>query len=147
MENLHIKEHGSLLKRGNNMVKTLLIVSLLFLGGCAALERVAPSQLDEQGQPIPGTHTAIPLLDNVAGAVPYGSEALNFILLITNFVALVRKNKIDKGFKATVQAIEMAGNDPLIKDAITKLKEKLSDAHQLTGTSKTVNSVLSSLKF
>lgn len=127
------------------MVKTMLIVSLLFLGGCAFLERVAPQQLDASGQPIPGTHTALPLIDNVASSIPYGSEALNFILLITNFVAIVRKNKIDKGFKATVQAIEQASKDPLVKGAIDKLKEKLSDAHQLTGTQKTVNGILASL--
>lgn len=124
------------------MKLVLLSLCLVLLTGCALLDKYAPPQVDSQGNVIPGTNTATPLINNVAGAIPYGSEALNIILLITNFVALVKKNKVAKGFKATVQAIEQASKDPLVKGAIDKIKEKLSDAHDLTDTQPVVKAIL-----
>lgn len=119
---------------------------VLICAGCAAVSkaanRVAPSQVDSTGQPIPATHTATPLAADTAAAIPYGSFALNALLLIWNFVERVKADKVDKGLRSTVLAIEQAGKDPATADAIAKLKVDLANAHQVAGIQPVIQDIL-----
>lgn len=127
------------------MLMILLCLICLIFTGCALIEKFAPSEVDASGNKIPGTHKALPVTDNAAGAVPYGSVALNIILLATNFLEIYKSKKTAKGLKATVQAIEQAGKDPAIKDAIAALKVKLSEAHDLTNSQPIIKNLLAKI--
>lgn len=131
------------------MKKAILLsfsfVLLTFIG-CAAinkgLDKIAPDQVDVTGAPIPGTRTATPITADTAGMIPYGSFALNGILLIANLIQRYKADKVGKGLKSTIQAIEQAANDPATADAIAKLKLSLSNAHQIAGVQPLINDVL-----
>ncbi len=127
---------------------SLLLMVVCFVG-CAALSRtvnsIAPSQVDPSGNVIPGSHTALPITSDTAGAIPYGSFVLNALLLGWNFVEKAKANKVKSGLIATVQAIEKAGQDPAIKDAIVTLKEDLSHAHDVAGVQPIIKDILAKI--
>lgn len=123
-----------------------LVLTLVLFAGCALLNKAAPSQLDEMGQPIPGTHTANPVVENVAASIPYGSVGLNALLLLTNFIEIYREKKIKKGLMATIRAIEQASKDPKIQDAIAKLKELLANAHSAADVQPLINDLIAKIK-
>jgi len=121
----------------------ILSLFLVFLVGCSFLEKFAPSQLDEQGKPIAGTHQLTPFATSTSQAIPYGEVATGVLLLVWNFVERVRANKNEKGLKATVLAIKQAGQDPATADAIAQLKIKLSQAHELANVKPLINYIIS----
>ncbi len=127
-------------------INITLLSLILFVSGCAAsaslLNKVAPNQVDSSGKEIPGTHTAIPIAQDTAGAIPYGSLALNGLLLVVNFIQKVQNDKIGRGLKSTVQAIEQAGKDPSIAEAVSKLKVDLSNAHDIANVKPLINDIL-----
>lgn len=126
----------------------LLIVSLVVFSGCAWLNKyVAPSQVDANGAVIPGTHTATPLADDAANAVPYGGYALSVFLFAWNIVEKIRANKTSTGLKATVLAIEQAAKDPETAEAIKKLKLQLAESHAAWDVMPLIQRILAGIKF
>ena len=119
----------------------------LFFSGCALIDKLAPSQIDESGAVIPGTHTATTLVKEVADAVPYGGVALSILLLITNGVEIVRSKKTTRGLMATIRTIEEAGDDPKMKEAVAELKILLAKSHSDWNVQPLINRLLSKLKF
>ena len=83
----------------------------------------------------------------VAGSVPYGSGALAVLLFASNALIFVKKRKTDKGFMATIRAIEAASKDPEMKDMVAKLKLQLAEAHKGVNVQPLVNRLLSRIKF
>lgn len=128
------------------MIISFLGVLLVF-GGCAFLNKVAPSALDEQGNPVPGTHELSPLAKDVTGAVPYGDLVALIGLGVWNFVERAKSKKKEDGLLATFRAIEAAGKDPATQEAISALKLKLADAHKTADVQPLVNRLLSQIKF
>lgn len=126
-----------------------LIIFSFILTGCAflnkGLNKIAPPQYDEQGNEIPGTHSPTPLAKDVADSIPYGSVALNGLLLVVNFIQKVKSDKVAKGLKSTVMAIEQASKDPAIRDAIEQLKEELSNAHKIAGVRPLIKEMLAKI--
>lgn len=122
------------------------IAVVVMFAGCAAIGKVAdtiaPNQKDAQGNPIPGTHTPTPITADTAGAIPYGTVVLSGFLLAINFWQKFQSDKLGKGLSSTVQAIEQAGKDPSIADAISKLKVALSNAHQVAGIQPLINDII-----
>ena len=102
-------------------MKTAMIVLMLLISltitGCALLNKVAPSQVDANGVPIPGTHTATATANTVAGLAPWGigSVALNAILLVVNGIEKYNADKVGKGLTATLQALNKVKDDPTLK--------------------------------
>lgn len=119
-----------------------LLGVLLVLGGCAFMNRVAPSQLDENGNPIPGTHDVTQPIKDIAHPIPYADVVIGIGLLIWNGYEKYKKNKVEKGLMATIRAIEQTGKDPAIEDAIAKLKVNLSHAHKVAGVQPMINDML-----
>ena len=95
------------------------------------MEKIAPSQKDELGQTIPGTHEVIRPIKSVTDNLPYGEAAVGIMLLAWNFVEKAKAAKNKKGLMATVRAIEQAAKDPDMAEAIAKLKIILSNAHDV----------------
>lgn len=123
------------------------IAVLLVFGGCAFMNKVAPSAMDEAGNPIVGTHELSPLAKDVTGAIPYVDLIALIGLGIWNFAERVRANKNKKGLMATIRAIEVAGNDPATQEAVAAIKLKLSEAHKTADVQPLVNRLLSQIKF
>ncbi len=121
------------------MKKAILIsfiAVVLCFTGCSLIEKIAPSQLDAAGSPIPGTHDV---------SHPYGEAAIGVLLLVWNGYEKIRANKFGKGLTSTVQAIEKAGEDPALAELVAKLKEELSHAHDVAGVQPIIKAVLSKL--
>lgn len=131
----------------NKAVMLSFIAVLLVFGGCAFMNKVAPSALDEVGQPIAGTHELTPLAKDVTGAIPYGETAAGILLFAWNFWERAKSKRTEKGLMATIRAIEAAGNDPATQEAIAALKLKLADAHKTADVQPLVNRLLSQIKF
>lgn len=119
------------------------VVVVLIIGGCAWMNKIAPNQVDATGKPIPGSHQVAQPVQDVSAAIPYGSFALNGILLVWNFVEKTKANKTAAGLKATVIAIKQAADDPEIKLAMEKLKGYLASAQKSAGAQSTVKAVIS----
>lgn len=128
-------------------ILAMLLVIILCFTGCVLLSKIAPPQIDERGQPIPGTHQLTPLAQAGADAIPFGGVAASFLLLITNFLEIAKSKKTKKGLIATIRAIEEASQDPAIKDAIAQLKIKLASAHKSADVQPLINELLAKLKF
>ncbi len=130
------------------IVLSLISVVLCF-AGCTAISKVAdniaPDQVDAQGNQIPGSHTPTPITADTAGMIPYGGFVLSAFLLALNFYQKVQADKVGKGLKSTIQAIEVAGNDPAMADAVAKLKVQLSNAHQVAGIQPVIQDVLAKI--
>lgn len=131
------------------IIMGLGIASIILLVGCSAIgklaDNIAPNQVDAQGNPIPGTHTATPITADTAGAIPYGTVVLSGFLLLVNFWQKVQADKVGKGLKSTIQAIEIAGKDPATAAAIAQLKLDLSNAHQIAGIQPLINDILAKI--
>lgn len=147
-------------------MKQFLLIFVLVLGGCTAIDRavnhIAPNQTEivQATDPVtgvttnsivevPGTHEPLPITKDTAAAIPYGTFALGLLLLGVNFYQSMQAKKLKlvtdqtaTGLKATVLAIEQASQDPEIKDAITKLKVALANAHQVAGVEPIIRDIL-----
>ena len=132
-------------------MRTAMIVMLAVIGltvaGCAFLESVAPSAVDEAGVAIPGTHELSPLAKDVSDAVPYGGVATTIFLLVWNFAERTKSRKTTAGLMSTIRAIELASQDPETKEAIEKLKLQLAEAHQSVDVQPLINRLLAKIKF
>lgn len=143
-------------------VMSLAIGCLLVFGGCVAAEKalnkIAPNQTrvvsttdpvtgitSNSVVEIAGTHTATPLTADTAAAIPYGSIALSILLLGVNFIQKYQADKVGKGLKSTVQAIEMAGEYPSMAPQIAKLKLQLANAHQIAGVQPIIQDILAKI--
>jgi hypothetical protein len=129
----------------NKMLLSLLLAVVIVLSGCSLLERVAPSQIDANGNVIPGTHDVSQPIHDTARTIPYAEPLLGVLLLAWNFSEKYRANKLNKGLKATVMAIENAGKDPDIAEAISKLKDQLSHAHDVAGVQPEIRDILAKI--
>ena len=123
-------------------MKSLQIFALVaFLGlaigiaGCAFLNRMLPSQVDESGNIVPGTHTASAEQQAAASLVPYGigSAVLNILLIVMNGYEKYKVAKIGNGLKSTIAALNQIRDDPALKAEWTQIKTILSDAHSVAG--------------
>lgn len=128
-------------------VLLILVIALcLVMTGCAMLEKIAPAQFDEEGNPIPGTHELTEAGQAVtANLGVWGSAAGAIPLLIWNFIELVKAKKDQKGLIATVQALKQAGEDPKTKEAFSQIKTYLSNAHEVAGVKLSINGLLAKL--
>ena len=118
------------------MQKSIMVLAVLLfvVTGCAFFEKIAPSQLDESGKAIPGTHELVPEAKAVASNLGvYGEVAVGIPLLVWNFVERVRRKKSDGGLMATVRALKEAADDPNTKEAFELIKSKLKSAHKVAG--------------
>lgn len=134
-------------------MKNLIIIAFvitLIVPGCAWLaeqgNKAAPCDKDAAGNCIPGTHKATDTTKDAADAVPYGKAALAVILFGWNFVERFRANKLEKGLKSTILAIEKTGKDPETASAIAALKIELAQAHQMVNVQPLINNILARLK-
>lgn len=125
----------------------MMLFVCVLLAGCSLIDRFAPSQIDEQGQVIPGTHELTPVAKDVTDAIPYGGVVTSVLLLVLNFVERAKSKKTSDGLMATIRAIEQASKDPETKDAIARLKIQLSEAHQSANVQPLINRLLSQIKF
>lgn len=130
------------------MKSTLLVlmVGVLFFGGCATLDKIAPAQYDASGNEIPGSRVPTDFTKAVADTVPYGNVALNFVLLISTAVAVYRQKKTEKGLFATLKAGQQAAKDPATAEAWEKLKKVYADAHDSAGLTQYINELLAKIK-
>ncbi len=129
------------------MLMVLGIIGIVFVTGCAALDKVAPSKVDEAGNQIPGSRELTPFSKDVTDAIPYGGVVASGLLLVINFIEKAKANKTTTGLMATIRAIELAAKDPELKDAIAKLKIQLSEAHQSVNVQPLINRLLAQIKF
>lgn len=129
----------------NKAVMLSFIAVLLVFSGCAFMNKVAPSQLDEAGNTIPGTHDVVQPVKDVAHAIPYGDVVIGILLLAWNGAEKYKSYKLGKGLKSTIQAIEKAGEDPAIADSIAKLKILLSNAHDVANVQSEVKDILAKI--
>ena len=112
----------------------ILVVVCIFFAGCAILDKVAPSQLDESGEPIPGSREPTELTKSIADSVPYGSTALYFLLFAVGGYEKFKSYKLEKGLKATLLAGKQVAKDPEMKVLWEKVKEKYyRPAHESAG--------------
>lgn len=125
----------------------ILVMFIAIFSGCAMLQRAAPSQMDETGNAIPGTHQLTPLAQSTADAIPYGGVVASVFLLAMNFFEVAKSKKTKNGLMATIRAIEAASKDPDIKDAIAKLKLLLKESHQTANVQPLINELLAKVKY
>ena len=120
-------------------IQIFALVALLGLAigiaGCAFLNRALPSQVDESGNIIPGTHQASAEQQAAASLIPYGigSAALNILLIVMNGYEKYKTAKVGNGLKATIAALNQIRDDPALKAEWTQIKTILSDAHSVAG--------------
>lgn len=124
---------------------TVLILMAVFLSGCALLDKIAPSQLDAQGQPIPGSRQPTEVTKAVAGAVPYGDVALYGVLFLAAGYEKFKAYKMEKGLKATLLAGKQVANDPEMKEAWDKVKKYYELEHDNAGVTTLIKSLLAKL--
>ena len=136
-------------RKDDEMRRVALLCGMVFLltvVGCAFLQRVAPSAVDETGAVVPGTHAltqqAKSVVDNLG---PYGQAATAIPLLIWNFVELVRAKRDQKGLIATVKALKQASDDPKTQEAFDQIKEYLKNAHNIAGVQPEIKNILAKL--
>jgi len=124
----------------------LVICLMVFCVGCTTIETIAPSQLDEAGNVIPGTHQLNPTAQAVAENLGvWGQAAAAVPLLIWNFVEMAKAKKDQKGLMATIKALRLASTDPKTKASFDKIKEYLKNAHDVAGVSARINALLAKL--
>ena len=127
------------------MFKATILSFALFclcFTGCALLNKVAPSQLDEAGNPIPGTHDVSSGVKDVAKAIPYGETAVGILLLAWNGFEKYRANKLEKGLKATVRAIKGVLEDPAMQAEAEAIKDSLRNAHANSGSTALIKTLI-----
>ncbi len=123
----------------------LLAVVVLF-SGCALLNKFAPSQVDEAGNALPGTHELTPLAKTAAGAGGPYAEAVAFALLgVWNFFERAKSKKNGDGLKATLAGLKSAAEDPATKAAFEQVKLYLKNAHDSAGVRKEIDLLLAKI--
>lgn len=135
------------------MRRNLLVLSILFtllisgVAGCAFMQKMLPSQVDANGQIIPGTHTANAAEQAAAGMIPYGvgSIILNGILFAWNGIEKYKASKVGKGLNSTLIALNQIKNDPALKAQWDQIQQTLSDAHLAAGVQPLINNFLAKL--
>lgn len=120
---------------------SFILVCLMF-SGCALLNKVAPSQLDESGNPIPGTHDVSQPIKDVSKSIPYGEAVVGILLLAWNGIEKYRANKLEKGLKATVRAIKGVLEDPAMKEQAEAIKDSLRNAHANSGSTDMIKTMI-----
>lgn len=135
------------MKRVTSILFLLFLVSTLALAGCALLNKAAPSQIDANGNVIPGTHQATPVVQGAADLLPHGigSAILGAFLLAWNGYEKYKAAKSAKGLKATLMALNQVKNDPALKADWDKIKEILSNNHSVAGVQPMINKTLANL--
>jgi uncharacterized protein YceK len=124
----------------------LFLTVCLVVSGCALLTKVAPSQLDEQGVAIPGTHQLNEQAQAVtSGLGVYGQVGAGALLLLWNFVEIYKAKKTQKGLLSTITALKQASDDPTIKEAWEKIKAYLANAHQVAGVQQDIDNLIAKL--
>ena len=132
------------------MQKSIIVLSIVLslgIAGCAFMAKVAPSQMDESGNVIPGTHELSPLAKDTAQAIPYGEVVVGIGLLVWNFVERVKRNKTTSGLVATMRAIETASKEPGTTESITRLKQLLAENHKGANVQPLINRLLAQIKY
>lgn len=122
-----------------------LIALSLTLSGCALMNKAFPNQVDASGNIISGTHTANAAEQAAAGVLPWGSVALNGILLVWNGIEQFQKKKIGKGLTATLTALNQVKDDPNLKAQWEAVQEILSNTHKAAGVQALINKELATL--
>jgi hypothetical protein len=127
-----------------NMILILSVFMMTSLAGCAIMEKALPPQLDANGNPIPGTHQAIPIVNTVAGVIPYGigQIAVAGILLAWNGYEKYKSYKIGKGLSSTLSALNQVKNDPALKANWEQIQQILSDAHTVANVQPLIKNFL-----
>lgn len=130
-----------------NAVMVLFVLICILISGCAMLEGIAPSQFDEQGNVIAGTHQ---LTDQgqaiVSNTGVMGGLATAIPLLVWNFVEIYKSKKKEKGLISTVKALKSASTDPEVVKAWATIKEYLEQAHDVAGVKQYMQGILASIK-
>jgi len=129
-----------------NTLFAVALLSITYLTGCAVLDKIAPPQYDEQGQAIPASRQPTEVTQAVADTIPYGTVALNILLLAVAGVEKFKSYKMEKGLKATLMAGKQASKDP----ELAKLWEKVKDAyykpaHQSAGVTSLIKLLLAKM--
>lgn len=128
------------------LILFVMLCLTVFMAGCATLERIAPSAVDEQGNVIPGTHALTDTGKAIAGNLgPWGQAAAAIPLLVWNFFELAKAKRDQKGLIATVKALHQASKDPKTKEAFEKIKEYLKNAHSVAGVDANIKALLAKL--
>lgn len=128
-----------------NALKGFLLVAVLFLIGCAALNRVAPAQYDAQGQEIPFSREPTELTKAVADTIPYGDVVLYSVLFMAGAWQKYKRTKVEKGLKATLLAGKVVAQDPETAAAWDKIKEAYREEHDKAGVSPIIKAMLAKL--
>jgi len=129
------------------MWKMIVLLSIMvLLTGCAALSHLAaPSQVDAQGQIIPGTHQASAPVEQAAGLIPFGSIVLNGILLAWNGVEKYRSKKTTRGLKSTLLALNQVRKDPDLRAQWEKIRKLLEASHQAADVQPMIDNLLAKI--
>ena len=124
----------------------VVAVGCFFLAGCALLDQALPPQLDQAGNPIPGSRQPSFVTQAIADTVPYGGVVLNVLLLALAGYEKFRQNKVEKGLLATLKAGELMAKDPAMAELWQKVKEAYEKAHDQAGVTQIINQYLAKLK-
>lgn len=127
----------------NKFIIALLALSLFTLTGCAVLDKLVPAQYDEEGNFI--TREPTEITKAVAGAIPYGDVALYAVLLLSTGWQKYKRNKVEKGLKATLMAGKQVANDPKMAELWEKLKEVYRKEHEDSGSTALIKNMLAKL--
>ena len=124
----------------------LFIVCSVLFSGCALLNKIAPSQVDEVGQTLPGTHELSPIAKTVTDATgPYGQAVAAIFLLAWNFAERAKSKKSGDGLKSTLAGLKSAAEDPATKLAFEQIKLYLKNAHDSAGVRKDIDALLAKI--
>jgi len=104
------------------------------MAGCSLIDYVAPPQYDESGVAVPDSREPTELVKGIADVVPYGETGLAvFMFLVAGFERF-KRNKTEKGLKATLMAGKKVAKDPELQKHWEKIKEIYKIEHENTGT-------------
>ena len=124
----------------------LFIVCSVLFSGCALLNKIAPSQVDESGQPLSGTHELSPIAKKATDAAgPYGQAAAAIFLLVWNFTERAKSKKIGTGLVATLTGLKSAAKDPATIAGFEQVKAYLKNAHNAAGIRKEIDALLAKI--
>jgi hypothetical protein len=132
------------------LIIAVLVLCAVLITGCALLNKAMPSQLDEAGNPIPGTHQATEQITNaVAGinynGMPVGQIAIGALLLVWNGWERFKAAKSGKGLNATLLALKQISKDPALKSQWETIQPLLASAHKAAGVKSTIDVALAKL--
>ena len=126
----------------NKFLLVAAVLGVILVSGCALLDKLAPSQLDESGAAIPGSRQPTAITQAVAETVPYGELALTVLLFGVAGYERFRAAKLEKGLKATLLAGKKVASDPSMKEMWDKIKDMYRQEHETSGVTKLIKSLL-----